>query len=226
MPKASRTKVVKRHGAAVPTASKRAFALPDNQVKETVLPGSNLNASVGGSNYPENLADEEPKVSDRPPIAVKSKKIKPPASSLVPHLPLHPYSRSHIKREKKKAKEQLTGGELHSIAVGLSEALGEVEEEEKPIRIKTAEERRREKEEEQRRKEEAGKIGQGGKRTLSEKKRREQIKTQGKRIPIIMKHPAFKTNPWETIRLHASNSIAFKEKPSVEETKKGAMDIE
>lgn len=36
---------------------------------------------------------------------------------------------------------------------------------------------------------------------------------EAKRIPAVMKHPAYKDNPWATIRLHASNSIATKPLP-------------
>ncbi len=33
---------------------------------------------------------------------------------------------------------------------------------------------------------------------------------EAKRIPAIMHHPEYKKDPWATIRLHASNSIAAK----------------
>jgi hypothetical protein len=32
--------------------------------------------------------------------------------------------------------------------------------------------------------------------------------TNAQRIPAVMAHPAFKANPWATIREHASNSLA------------------
>lgn len=32
--------------------------------------------------------------------------------------------------------------------------------------------------------------------------------TNAKRIPAVMSHPAFKANPWATIREHANNTLA------------------
>lgn len=39
---------------------------------------------------------------------------------------------------------------------------------------------------------------------------------QGKRIPAIMQHPEYRKDPWATIRLHASNSVAAKDVRSVD----------
>lgn len=90
-------------------------------------------------------------------------------------LPLHPYSRSHIRREKRKAQQHLAGGELHSVAAALSESLGEVGHERERARVRSNEERKAEKQKERARSEGEGKIGDGKGRTLSEKARRKQM---------------------------------------------------
>ncbi|KLT41388.1 hypothetical protein CC85DRAFT_286565 [Cutaneotrichosporon oleaginosum] len=66
----------------------------------------------------------------------------------------------------------------------------------------------RRREEEARRRAEEGKIGEGSGHGLKEKARRKQISSNAQRIPAVMAHPAFKANPWATIREHAANSLA------------------
>ena len=97
-------------------------------------------------------------------------------------MPLHPYSRSHIRREKRKAKQQLAGGELHAISAALSEAIGEEPESALPSGSKKAQRSRdiaaevvERNAERQRRRAESGKIDEGRGRTLGEKSRRKQV---------------------------------------------------
>ena len=98
-------------------------------------------------------------------------------SLVVPDHLLHPYSRSHNRREKRKAKNHLIGGELDVIASALSEAIGE-----EPA-IKHLDKKGKEitkdpqelKEERRRREAEKGKIGEGKGRTMNETKRRKQM---------------------------------------------------
>ena len=51
---------------------------------------------------------------------------------------------------------------------------------------------------------------------------------EAKRIPAVMEHPAFKTNPWATIRLHASNTLSTNSVPGKKEPTRraGGMDVE
>lgn len=89
---------------------------------------------------------------------------------------MHPYSRSHMKRQKKKAKEQLAGGELSSVAAALKNITGEESEEEG---VATAGKPRRKpkktSEEIAQAQAEKAKIGEGTGKTLKEKARREQM---------------------------------------------------
>lgn len=97
--------------------------------------------------------------------------------SVVPDHLLHPYSRSHNRREKRKAKNQLAGGELNAIATALSEAIGEepptIHVDKKGREIKKDETELRE--ERRKREAEKGKIGEGKGRTMNETKRRKQM---------------------------------------------------
>ena len=84
----------------------------------------------------------------------------------------HPYSRSHLRREKRKAKQQLAGGGLTSVA----DALAEVSE---PTATTTTEKKGKKNAPEdipQKRKAEPdGKIGEGSTKTVGEKSRRKQM---------------------------------------------------
>lgn len=99
------------------------------------------------------------------------------------HKPFHaqlvaqaqPYSKSHMKREKRKAKQQLAGG-MGSVAAALVDLAPElVPEPPSDSKPGKAGESAEQKAEAKRRKEEDGKIGAGSKRTMREKQRRKQM---------------------------------------------------
>ncbi|WVR09744.1 hypothetical protein IAU60_006820 [Kwoniella sp. DSM 27419] len=133
----------------------------------------------------------------------------------------HPYllkSKSHARREKRKARSELSTN-LTSLNTALEtvlpEAVRPLEEPVKKKRNKAEEAQRRELEEVERkraaqREREKGMIGEGKGRTLGEKKRRGAIQDAAKRIPAVMAHPAYKTNPWAAIREHVGNTVAPK----------------
>jgi hypothetical protein len=90
-------------------------------------------------------------------------------------LSVQPYSKSHRKRLNKKARQDLSGGQLHPLAAALAESLGQKGEEDKKARVRTKAEKDTEREDEEKRKREDGKIGEGRGRTLGEKKRRDMM---------------------------------------------------
>lgn len=79
-----------------------------------------------------------------------------------------PYSKSHLKREKKKARQQLAGG-MGSVAAALVEVAPELAPEVAEPATKPSA-----KDEEERRRDD-GRIGAGTKRTMGEKQRRRQM---------------------------------------------------
>ncbi|CAD6583892.1 MAG: hypothetical protein TREMPRED_003672 [Tremellales sp. Tagirdzhanova-0007] len=201
MPRASRQKAVRRHAAAIQLPSRRSFAVPDHQVIEVMQPSPT-------SQVPSRVEDIAPSTSN------VRKAAKPPASFLVPSAPPHPYSRSHTRRVRRKAREQLAGGQLHSVAAALSEVLPDTDPPSALKRMTRVEREAKERKLDDARRE-LSKIGIGKGRTLTERARRKQIKIQAKRIPAIMQHPEYRKDPWATIRLHASNSVAAKDAPSL-----------
>lgn len=85
----------------------------------------------------------------------------------------HPYSRSHLKRLRKKSRQNLSGGELHPLAAALAESLGQTGEKDKKAHVRSMAEKEEEARRERAKKLEEGKIGEGRGRTLGEKRRRE-----------------------------------------------------
>ncbi|BEJ11622.1 hypothetical protein CspHIS471_0200820 [Cutaneotrichosporon sp. HIS471] len=192
MPRATKTSS-RRHESAV-ALPKRAFAAPT--ATEKVLPGANPFATI---------AEPAPSKPAKEPVFY---------GSIAAGAAAHPYSRSHFRREKRKAKSAVAlGGGLGSVALALGEVAGDepvdkVEKGKAKSKKEVMEDVVRRREEEARRKAEEGKIGEGAGHGLKEKARRKQISANAQRIPAVMAHPAFKANPWATIREHASNSLA------------------
>jgi len=137
----------------------------------------------------------------------KEKKVRHVVESKLPELRHHylesgqPYSKSHMRRLKRKAKEELAGGGLASLAAQLSEDAPQESAEpqhtqsrrNKPKSAPAAD----------------GKIGQGKGKTLKEDQRRKQIATNRTHLQAVLQNPAFKANPFAAIRLHAANSLAL-----------------
>ncbi|WRT68537.1 uncharacterized protein IL334_005514 [Kwoniella shivajii] len=139
----------------------------------------------------------------------------------------HPYiiqSKSHLRREKRRVRSNLSTN-LDSLENALESVLPEsfqppTEEEAgegKAKKDKMKSVSRESKEEEKRKRvemeREKGKIGEGKGRTLGEKKRRQVIQEASKRIPAVLSHPAYQSNPWAAIREHVGNTVATKLRP-------------
>lgn len=173
------------------------------------------------------IITEEPAVVPHPVHTLveqerpKSKKglfLPPQPADTISGKAPHPYfipSKSHLRRQKRKARN-LAGG-LGSLGTALEGVIPD--EDLKPAqvvgvkeekRVKTKEERDEERRVWLEKEKEKGKIGSGKGKTLREKKRKNIIQESSKRIPAVMKHPAFQQNPWAAIREHVGNTIAQK----------------
>ncbi|WVQ81840.1 hypothetical protein IAT38_003967 [Cryptococcus sp. DSM 104549] len=177
---------------------------------------------------PEPVMEEEEEEETYQPAPVedlrkgkkqRQLKLPPPTPGMSGQAP-HPYfipSKSHLRREKRKARNIASG--LDSLESALDsvfqeEPLQQVISGEKGAkkRVKTKEERDEERRKALEKQVEMGKIGEGRGRTLGEKKRRQVIQESAKRIPAVMAHPAYKQNPWAAIREHVGNTVAVKDK--------------
>ncbi|KAJ6621254.1 ribosome biogenesis protein SLX9-domain-containing protein [Mycena sp. CBHHK59/15] len=117
-----------------------------------------------------------------------------------------PYSKSHARRQKRKAKEQIAGG-LDDIQAALAAVEGEQdvdlhqdsaadeldipEHESQPKKAKPK----------------PGQIGEGKGVPLSKAQRQRALQLEKLRHPLILANPEFSTNPFQTIRTHAQNTL-------------------
>ncbi|KDR85105.1 hypothetical protein GALMADRAFT_233731 [Galerina marginata CBS 339.88] len=113
-------------------------------------------------------------------------------------------SKSHQRRLKRKAKEQLTGGleDLQSALVSLEkETIGD----EAMSTIAAVSESRDEAKPKSQIK--SGTIGKGGPSTLSKAQRKRVLEVERLRHPHILTNSEFSSNPFQTIRTHAQNTL-------------------
>ncbi|KAJ8521459.1 hypothetical protein ONZ45_g1870 [Pleurotus djamor] len=103
-----------------------------------------------------------------------------------------PYSKSHNRRIKRKAKEQVAGG-LSSMQAAL--ALVEQPEDTSQANGPSQPTPR------------PGQIGQGKPAPKSKSQRKRALEVEKLRQPLIRSTPEFVANPFQTIRIHASNSL-------------------
>jgi len=116
-----------------------------------------------------------------------------------------PYSKSHERRLKRKAKEQVAGG-LDDIQAAISFIAGDppagtegttgtavVDSRPKP-----------------------GQIGEGKSAPLSKSQRKRALRTERLRVPMILSNPDFAANPFKTIRTHAQNTLVERKIPDVQ----------
>ncbi|KAF7320438.1 hypothetical protein MKEN_00828700 [Mycena kentingensis (nom. inval.)] len=94
-----------------------------------------------------------------------------------------PYSKSHQRRLKRKEREQLAGNTMNDLQDALES------QPKKKVKLKP------------------GQIGEGKNATLSQAQRQKALQTERLRHPQILNNSDFTKNPFETIRLHAQNTL-------------------
>ncbi|EJD03890.1 uncharacterized protein FOMMEDRAFT_27732 [Fomitiporia mediterranea MF3/22] len=120
-----------------------------------------------------------------------------------------PYSKSHARRLKRKAKEELAGG-LQDVAFALPQVEGATADSvQETVADSTVSDSGRRT---LHRKQKAGLIGEGKGVPLSEKQRRRVLKTEKIRQPLLLATPEFASNPFKALRIHAQNTLVKHEK--------------
>ncbi|KAK7694876.1 hypothetical protein QCA50_002064 [Cerrena zonata] len=194
MPKVSKQRTI--HDASA-KLSKRKFAVQDNAVEHVEI-GSLANASANEI-LAEMAESEEP-----------SKHMKKKDKQAMKHelflqrleSPRTPYSKSHERRLKRKSKEQVANG-MNDIQAALSAVAGElpgatetvIQEGEAEVAVIVPP------------KPKPGQIGEGKSEPLNKFQRRKALKTERMRVPLILATPEFASNPFQTIRTHAQNTL-------------------
>ncbi|KAI0734572.1 ribosome biogenesis protein SLX9-domain-containing protein [Fomitopsis betulina] len=207
MPKAQR---VRGHAHAQSVRiPKRQFAVQDNAT-EHVDVGSLAEAS--GTEILQSMAEQE-----QPITLTKKEKQALKHELFLRRLEASrsPYSKSHGRRLKRKAKEQVAGG-----LSDMQAAIEELDDEMPPAVVQSS---AKEDEEQTSKPSKAratpGVIGEGKGAPLSKNQRKRALQLEKARIPMILSNPAFASNPFETIRTHAQNTL-LKHVPAQKATEK------
>ncbi|OSD03638.1 hypothetical protein PYCCODRAFT_240787 [Trametes coccinea BRFM310] len=187
---------------------KRQFAAQDNAV-EHVEVGKQTEKPA-----PEILADMAVDEESRPAMK-KKEKLALKHELFLKRLEesRSPYSKSHERRLKRKAKEQVAGG-LGDIKAAIS-AL----EEDIPVAVQNSvtdatETDRADASKPAKPKPKPGQIGEGKGAPLNKNQRKKALQLERMRIPLILATPEFATNPFQTIRTHAQNTLVKHEPPA------------
>ncbi|KAJ6575232.1 ribosome biogenesis protein SLX9-domain-containing protein [Mycena capillaripes] len=188
----------KRVGAHDPSVKlpKRQFAVQDNAVEHV---------EVGGA--AEQSAVDLMGPTDAEPQLKKKEKQQLKREALLQRLESShsPYSKSHMKRLKRKAKEQVGGG-LDEI----QNALAAMDDDDAPELLEesvtpTAADEVQPKQKKPKPK--PGQIGQGKGAPLSKAQRQRALQMEKLRHPLILANPEYSSNPFQTIRTHAQNTL-------------------
>lgn len=113
-----------------------------------------------------------------------------------------PYSKSHERRLKRKAKEQVAGGMSDMQA-----AISAVDDDALARDAQSSEDPSHGHETRPKPKAKPGQIGEGKGAPLSKSQRKRALQLERMRIPPILSNPEFASNPFQTIRTHAQNTL-------------------
>ncbi|XP_006454427.1 hypothetical protein AGABI2DRAFT_61007, partial [Agaricus bisporus var. bisporus H97] len=204
LPKERRSRTVVHESSA--KIHKRTFAVQDNAVEHVEIgsaadvPADDILASLDARAAPQEVLTKKEKQTQKREAFLQ----KLGASRL-------PYSKSHERRQKRKAKEQLVGdlNEMQTILSTIAAAEDNASDE--PVKthgkdpnLMDADQKPEVKSKPQNR---GAKIGEGKAAPLSKNQRQRALQLERFRQPLIRSNPEFANNPFQTIRTHAQNTL-------------------
>ncbi|KAG5648084.1 hypothetical protein DXG03_007119 [Asterophora parasitica] len=195
MPKERR----RRSGAHEPSVrlAKREFAVQDNAVEHINI-GDAIEAT--GTEILESLSTSEPR-----PVLKKKEKLQAKHEAFLERLETFnsPYSKSHARRVKRKAKEQIANGlsDMQDAIAALDDEIPT------PVRESVKNTAEASQDPPPKAHVKPGMIGEGKKEPLSKSQRKRALQMEQVRHPLILSNPDFAANPFQTIRTHAQNTL-------------------
>ncbi|EDR15640.1 uncharacterized protein LACBIDRAFT_300761 [Laccaria bicolor S238N-H82] len=193
-----------RHQPSV-QLSKRKYAVQENAVKPVTVGTA---ADVPGDEILQLMVSPDPATSQ-----VLSKKDK---QNLRREAFLQkfgqansPYSKSHNRRLKRKAKEQIAGG-LSQMQTAIAALEKDDDPTKQPTEVDQSAGGPKAKRNTKR-----SMIGEGKGSTLSKSQRKRALELERLRHPLILQNPEFSSSPFETIRIHAQNTLLQHQVPEL-----------
>ncbi|KNZ62054.1 hypothetical protein VP01_131g10 [Puccinia sorghi] len=197
MPKATRTRI----NHLTPPLSKRQFSLPENH-SQRLLPDQPL---------PTSSANEILRELDDPQAYVSSNSTKTtkqnPNRTLRARDAVQPYSKSHAKRLKKKAKEQAVVGDMGPVKEALEEVMACSSATATPALASDKDTSFHSQHPPPRHQNNNNTLV---KKSISHKQKAKILHHEAARLPTILNHPEFRKNPFAAIRTHIQNSNSLK----------------
>ncbi|KAM6498213.1 Ribosome biogenesis protein SLX9 domain containing protein [Amanita muscaria] len=186
MPKVSRKRT------ELHTSSVKLQSVQDNAVEHVNIGEA---SDVSGNDILHALSAPKPHA----PVVTKKERQQLKREAFLQKLSaeLSPYSKSHARRQKRKAKEEIAGG-LNDLKVVITELEPDNQpdtgdEDGSSTNPKTSLK--------------PGKIGEGKHLPLSVGQRKRALKLEQMRQPLVLSDPAFASNPFQAIRTHAQNTL-------------------
>ncbi|KAI0756677.1 ribosome biogenesis protein SLX9-domain-containing protein [Daedaleopsis nitida] len=199
------------HEQSVRLPTKRQFAIQDNAV-EHVIVGEQVDNSA--TDILADIAAEE-KMGSHPPLKKKDKQaLKHELFVQRLEQSRSPYSKSHERRLKRKAREQVAGG-MKEIQAAISAVEDDI-----PVAVQNSIAANGDSADDpdasqaKKVKPKPGQIGEGKGAPLSKSQRKRALQVERMRIPMILATPEFAANPFKTIRTHAQNTLLKHEPPT------------
>ncbi|KAI0673465.1 ribosome biogenesis protein SLX9-domain-containing protein [Trametes maxima] len=191
---------------------KRQFATQDNAVEhievgaQSSMPAPEILADLAAEDQPRPAMKKKEKLALKHDLFLK--RLEQSRS---------PYSKSHERRLKRKAKEQVAGGmdDMHAAISAVEDAIPaavqntiaadaatDIDAIDGPDASKAKS------------KPKPGLIGEGKGTPLTKNQRKRALQLERMRVPLILATPEFAANPFRTIRTHAQNTLVKHEPPA------------
>ncbi|KAI0800936.1 ribosome biogenesis protein SLX9-domain-containing protein [Fomes fomentarius] len=171
--------------------------------------------NYGHGQAPEILADMAAEEDARPALKKKEKQaLKHELFMQRLEQSRSPYSKSHERRLKRKAREQVAGG-MDEIKMAIAAVEDDI-----PLAVQNSIAATAEGVDEtpapqsKKVRPKHGQIGEGKGAPLTKNQRKRALQVERMRIPMILATPEFAANPFQTIRTHAQNTLLKHEPPA------------
>ncbi|EPQ60704.1 hypothetical protein GLOTRDRAFT_31341, partial [Gloeophyllum trabeum ATCC 11539] len=179
--------------------SARKFAVQDNAVQHVDI-GEHAEMSANDIIHATKPEDRQPSLTKKAKLQLKKELFLQRLES-----GNGPYSKSHARRLKRKSREKIAGGldDLRTAITSVEEAIpvavqNSVQEISEDISASNPPSRVKPK---------PGQIGEGKAAPLSKTQRKRALQVEQIRHPLILSNPDYVSNPFETIRKHAQNTL-------------------
>ncbi|KAF8225074.1 hypothetical protein L208DRAFT_1308053, partial [Tricholoma matsutake] len=178
--------------------NKRQFAVHNHEVRHIEIGSA---AIFQGPEILESSVTEETSI----PLTKKEKHQSKKEAFLQRLKSPMPYSKSHNRRLRRKAKEQIIGGDLNDLQAAIA-ALDDNEDALDNISASVNSGIPSSSKSTSNPRPKPGKIGEGTKNPLSQSRRKHALVVEQLRQPLILFNPEFSSNPFQTLRTHAQNT--------------------